>query len=349
MENKSNDLEADIADISAKISDLELKLNKLKYRKKYLFAIKNNFTLFSLCENEPYHRSAKIYYSRKELVDTIVNTNIGIIEDLSNIISDYAYQLKYVNYYNYRSLNSCYSANEINFRDHNSFVFKNFFIEYVNGICYVVDIITNELINQITIRAEIDGWIMYSPSKCFVRDHNKVYLVGVINNISCFSITFHDNNCEFKKEDNLQILRDSNYNVIFDPLGLPTVESKMSINKKIDEIIDIEELELELRKLLDDTYADTDIQFDKCNFRLDSQNYLSIVFYVNGNYCKTAYILEYDMNKKKILYHYLLGYSSDIKPQNIHAQSHQLAFDGEYLCTLDQGMHYAIIHKKIVV
>lgn len=114
--------------------------------------------------------------------------------------------------------------------------------------------------------------------------------------------------------------------------------------KKLDEIINPKMLESDLRKLLDHTHTNKHIHFDQHSFHLDSQNYLSVVFYIDHS--KIAHILEYDVIKKRIIHHYFLGYFSDFLPKELEVNCDQMMIDDEYLYTLDRRFHSAILYKK---
>lgn len=118
-----------------------------------------------------------------------------------------------------------------------------------------------------------------------------------------FSITFFDENnneCEFKEESLRRIIFDSDTNI---------VDSDNLETKKLDSIIDIGKVGKELSKLLFNEGKCTNIDqnticFDNNNFNIDTQGFLSAIFYFGNN--ETQYIMEYDVFKKRILYNYMI-------------------------------------------
>jgi hypothetical protein len=290
------------SDINKKISGLQLDINKLDYQKKYISLIKRDQIFFDTLVKLQNNRKIFLTYTKKELLNVIALTNITPV--LQDIICDYAYQTEYVCYALHNS--SIWYDQTAGYK---SFMFKNFFIEYIYGrkvYVYVIDTLNGELVNQFNVpvpSSMVGSSFNSTPIYGFVSQHeknyDKFYLVNDKNYVLHFSITFNENNeCKIENETRRRVISFNRYTNIVQDSKLKT--------KKLNDIIDIEKVGIEISKLIFDDVGTMEnvVHFDHNIFNIDSQECLSAIFYVGDK--KNPHILEYDIAKKRILNHYMI-------------------------------------------
>jgi hypothetical protein len=276
------------------------------------------------------------YYTKKNLLHAILF--LEIIHPLLNIICDYCYQSKYCAYVYHKS--SHWTGSELLY---NAMMFENMFIEHVNGTCYITDMLKNQIICTLN---END----YVSDKYFFICDNKIH----IEKRTRYDIFFGPdiemcikNNKIIRVENkNSRVQKIISFTGIDDEcfLGLPKITCNGEKNffenracEPLNKTVNVGQIRNELVKLLKKS-----IRFERDQFTIDSQDFLTMVFYVNDN--DNPHILEYDINTKQILDYYVIeGFNEDI------GSFTTITFEEEYMNVLCRFKSVGIRFKKIVI
>jgi hypothetical protein len=309
-------------------------------------------------------------YSKEELVETLysLNTNIRLINPLLDLISEYSYETKYCLCYNgfvyetkYRL---CYNGIIKNSTPllQNSIRYKNYSIEYRDGIIFVYDIFTHEYTDHYTLKNVMDvydgfvimndiiylnGYILYQYHRFQYEIGSKIEIVfnEIKNNDMKNNKIFH-----FKEYEKLKTFKITNF--IF-----PTNHSyRKSLEREFkeyhEEIIDL--IEAKINPLLSKiTYVVSEIKPVFSGNKIiangpcivtsrNSRKYLCGSFVVDG---ERNYVVEYDLLNGRITkcdrIDCILVNNSNTK--------HPIIFDGEYIEVPGANMISTDIYKKSVI
>jgi hypothetical protein len=342
-----------------KINNLKKELGIAEHQEKYLIELSRendrnrNRNITLSIKNNLTNNHNTYDYNKKQLIDYIMFLILPV--SLLEIIVNYAHHSTYsilTNYYQSVYISAKYhnySKNYYNYSKHHYTIINNCVIEISFGVCYVVNIFTNELIDKYCIEYQCGERnnkkykLLIYQNKAYVLE-NDVLLVLVIiidtDNMKCDFVPIDSTRGNFQSNDDDENKEEIEFN-------------KISIHTSLDngEKLIIKNIITKLDLLLSAKTSifgkgifngSSKIVFDFCkeSFYVNEQT-ITLGFCVKSTQNKLnkldmdvdksihhyPYILEYDLEKKQIINCYKIRYA-----HNFDVCGFKFIFDAKNNC-----------------